>query len=76
MSSEKSMLCCMGFEKKYSDGSGVETAVRYFGENEHRDAIIEFESQLDKVQIPADKMDWLITCLKKIQDMVLIHDQS
>lgn len=70
MSIENSKLSCIGWEIAYGDGSGVETAVRYFGEDQHRNAVVEFENCLDKVQIPADKIDWLIECLLQIKDTI------
>jgi hypothetical protein len=53
-------LTSLAFEKRYSDGSGVEFGVRLNrGE-------IEFE-HINVACFPAEELDWLIACLNKIK---------
>jgi len=57
----------MAFEKQYSDGSGVEFAIRY---NEHN-LLSEIEIEhVNAIDIPIDKLDWLIAGLQRIRDEV------
>lgn len=53
-------------ELNYSDGSGVEFAVRYDAND--FDGGIEFE-RINTVNFPLDKLDWLIASLTRIRDI-------
>ena len=55
------------FETDYSDGSGVEFAIRYFKNG--RESLIEFE-HINAIQFPIEKIDWLIACLDNIQHQI------
>jgi hypothetical protein len=58
------------FEAHYSDGSGVEYAVRYDGcraDYHGERGLIEFEHVSD-VTFPASRLGWLIECLTYIRD--------
>jgi hypothetical protein len=57
----------IGFEKRYSDDSGVEFAVRF------ANGRIEFES-LNAIEFPPQQLDWLIECLMNIR--ALTSDSS
>lgn len=50
----------IGFERRYSDDSGVEFAVKY------QDGEVYFVSVND-VHFPVAELDWLIACLQKIK---------
>lgn len=58
----------MAFEKRYSDDSGVEYAVRYDATKMHHSGgmTIELES-INTIQFPTSKLDWLIECLTRIK---------
>jgi hypothetical protein len=53
----------IAFEKRYSDYSGVEFAVRLDSTE------IEFES-INKINFPIEEIQWLVECLIQIQDMI------
>jgi len=59
----------ISFEIPYSDGSGIEFAVRYKAEVSRLGYIpyIEIEG-VDDVQFPVEKLDWLIECLTYIKE--------
>lgn len=52
----------MAWEKRYSDDSGVEFAIRFNG---HKNEI-EIE-HIDNIRFPIDQIDWVIDCLNKIK---------
>lgn len=56
---EKPIPNAIGFERRYSDGSGIEMAVRL------KDGAIEFE-RVEKVDFPASELNWLIQTLMYI----------
>lgn len=57
----------LAFEQLYSDGSGVQYAVRYDATLDlHTTDVIELES-VATVRFPVDRLDWLIACLERIQ---------
>ena len=60
----------MAWEKRYSDDSGVEFAVRFDSEqnaiSDGTQGVIELES-INAVTFPVCEIDWLITCLEKIK---------
>jgi hypothetical protein len=58
----------MAWETQYSDGSGVEFAVRYDANKTTTECegAIEFEA-IDVVRFPLSKIDWLIECLQQIK---------
>jgi len=55
----------IGFEKRFSDNSGVEKAVRYNFNNSDIGEL-EFESNGDKCNFSIDDLIWIIGCLNKI----------
>lgn len=57
----------MAFEQQYSDGSGVEFAVRYNGKKLLGEIEIEHVNTID---LPLDQLDWLIAGLQRIRDEV------
>lgn len=63
-------LTKMAWEERYSDGSGVEFAVRFDATETATGAsipgAIEIEC-IDKVTLPCDKIDWLIERLTAIK---------
>ena len=54
------------YEKWYSDGSGVEFAVRY--DSRESDSIV--LERIHMASFPIDELDWLIACLIDIRDVV------
>jgi hypothetical protein len=51
----------IAFERRYSDDSGVQFAVRLDGNK------IEFES-INEISFPCEEIDWLIACLLRIKN--------
>ncbi len=60
---EELKASAIAFEKRYSDDSGVEFAVRLNVSN------IEFES-VNGISFPVEELDWLIASLQRIRDEV------
>ena len=59
----------IAFEKHYSDGSGVEYAVRYDATRVNSSdggPVIELEA-VGCAAFPADMVSWLIACLQEIE---------
>lgn len=60
----------MAWEKRYSDDSGIEFAIRFNAKqtaiSNGAEGVIEFES-IDLVTFPMGEIDWLIDCLQKIK---------
>jgi len=53
----------IGFERRYSDDSGVEFGV-YLGSREIT------LSHISNVDFPVEEIDWLISCLQKIKSEI------
>jgi hypothetical protein len=62
----------IAYEEQYADSSGTEFAIRYNAAETppdgSPDGVIEFEN-IDTVQFPANRIDWLIERLNTIKDM-------
>lgn len=62
----------LAFERRYSDGSGIEYAIRLdsnsIADNAEKGEI-EFE-HINKCKFPLSEIDWIIECLQKIKDEV------
>lgn len=59
----------IAWEKNYSDGSGVEYAVRLDTTKTNTvdgGPVVEFE-HVDLVEFPISELDWLIACLMRIK---------
>lgn len=64
----------LAYEKRYSDGSGVEFGI-YYDSNEtctgadHKGTVT-FDV-IDKISIPTSQLDWFIECLADIRSELL-----
>lgn len=56
------------WELWYDDQSGVENSVEFI--NSPSDRIIRIGEQDSEVDISADQIDWLISCLERIRDEI------
>jgi len=62
----------LAFERRYSDDSGIEYAIRLDSNsiaNNTEIGEIEFE-HVNKCEFPLSEIDWIIECLQKIKDEV------
>jgi hypothetical protein len=65
----------ISWEKRYSDDSGVQYAVRFDATKaNHEDGgpVIEIEC-IDSVSLPLSMLDWLMDCLKEIDERTRIR---
>lgn len=63
---EKPRAQKLAFERDYSDGSGVEKAVRFNG----KEWTVELENAACVSSFDISDLDWLIACLQRIKEEV------